>query len=976
MDSQQLTLAQNTNHYIYSDRLSLICVSSIEGLNRFDGINIKLYKFNLEQQFISSNIQSSFFEDELNRFWFSTYEALHVYIPEKDDLEYQQFWDSNGELIESDYKVFHIEGENLYFKAGDEFFKYDICLRKVIQRWLLNIRNSHEASVVIGKDLERLYYALEDTLYWLDLKRNTTKPYFAKLESPISYLLCSSGLELFVGLNNGEFLHWDNDRNKIVTRSKISTRRISGMCYFGNKSLIVSDGDQLLFYDVEHKKVRDTLILYDKEKCNQQLKNLIIPYVDSDSILWIGSDGYGVVSSDLKKSKFKHINLKDRPHNVTGVFPWRSNRIISVTRKAEVGYYNSRFNQWEDLVYPKDQTISSSFIKASLILPNDVLVLADWDYLMSFDLIRKKYSMLTPKNQEPLQGFLEFKAGPDGRIYALTFNKGIVEFQLEGNQYTWKNIPGINLQSKPFTLFDLDSRGNIYLGYNDETVLFYKHEADGSYKFVYEFNIAGGVKDISESKNKGHVYLANNNGLFDLDIHQLSYTVIQSKDKSLNQVLYCAIPDTAGFLWMSSNSGILRYCLKDSTVHQFKEKDGIQGYEYNTFAYLQDSNDIIYMGGVNGLNSFNPYKIKLSTKKAPVNIYSFKINDVETKKYGAANTLYTLALPYSENTISFEFLAIDYNDPEATRVKYKMEGVDKDFITASDVKGFARYANLKPDKYRFLIKSANADQVWNDELRVISISIIPPFWMTWWFRLLSIFSILSLGYWILREYYYRQLEKKDLILREQKLIIDKQQAIEKERSRIASEMHDDLGSGLTTIRYLSDRALKNAGTDEEKNQISKIASQSNSLIRNMSEIIWALNTRNDTTGNLLAYLRRYASEFLEEHQIHLQWLQEGIPDNQKLSGEVRRNVHLTVKEALNNIAKHSHANEVIINSRLIGGNIVVSIMDNGIGFDPSTKLDSGNGLYNMQKRMEQIKGHLDIHKKDKGMEVVLHFPIS
>ncbi|MGB3226675.1 MAG: histidine kinase dimerization/phosphoacceptor domain-containing protein, partial [Saprospiraceae bacterium] len=109
--------------------------------------------------------------------------------------------------------------------------------------------------------------------------------------------------------------------------------------------------------------------------------------------------------------------------------------------------------------------------------------------------------------------------------------------------------------------------------------------------------------------------------------------------------------------------------------------------------------------------------------------------------------------------------------------------------------------------------------------------------------------------------YTQQLEKKDLLLKQQNLIIENQQAIEKERNRIASEMHDDLGSGLTTIKYLSERALKQAKDPEEEKQVKRISEHSSQLVRNMSEIIWAMNTRYDTLENLLAYIRRYASEY-------------------------------------------------------------------------------------------------------------------
>ncbi|MBK9726861.1 MAG: hypothetical protein IPO86_01955 [Saprospiraceae bacterium] len=224
--------------------------------------------------------------------------------------------------------------------------------------------------------------------------------------------------------------------------------------------------------------------------------------------------------------------------------------------------------------------------------------------------------------------------------------------------------------------------------------------------------------------------------------------------------------------------------------------------------------------------------------------------------------------------------------------------------------------------------------------------------------------------------YTQQLEKKDLLLKQQNLIIENQQAIEKERNRIASEMHDDLGSGLTTIKYLSERALKQAKDPEEEKQVKRISEHSSQLVRNMSEIIWAMNTRYDTLENLLAYIRRYASEYLEEHVIALDWQQEIMAEGLKLSGEKRRNVFLVCKEALHNITKHAQADKVIISAKFQENLLQISIADNGIGFEFESKKELGNGLFNMQKRMEQVQGSLNIQKQSKGTLLMLQFSIS
>lgn len=225
--------------------------------------------------------------------------------------------------------------------------------------------------------------------------------------------------------------------------------------------------------------------------------------------------------------------------------------------------------------------------------------------------------------------------------------------------------------------------------------------------------------------------------------------------------------------------------------------------------------------------------------------------------------------------------------------------------------------------------------------------------------------------------FQNETDKKDALLREQALLIEKQQAIELERTRIASEMHDDLGSGLTTIRYLSDKALTQAKDAEEAIQIKKIADHSNALVRNMSEIIWAMNSRFDNAENLIGYLRRYASEYLEEHNLPLKFI---IADDHlqeiSIGGEKRRNLFLVFKEILHNTVKYSKAERVEIKVNT-GDQILITISEiGGKGFDPAISSEKGNGIYNCNKRMSGIQGHITFEKSDESMNIIISAPIN
>jgi signal transduction histidine kinase len=215
---------------------------------------------------------------------------------------------------------------------------------------------------------------------------------------------------------------------------------------------------------------------------------------------------------------------------------------------------------------------------------------------------------------------------------------------------------------------------------------------------------------------------------------------------------------------------------------------------------------------------------------------------------------------------------------------------------------------------------------------------------------------------------------KDAMLREQSLIILSQQNIEKERNRIAAEMHDDLGSGLTTIKYLSEKAISKSADNHEIEEIKKISNYSNELVHNMAEIIWAMNSRFDNTQSLSSYIRRYASEYMEENNIELYFSCNFNEDLTMISGEKRRNIFLIIKEILHNIVKYSNATAVNISLDFETKYILIIEEINGVGFDITTKNNKGNGLFNINKRANSINGTLKIERQNSGMKYILAVP--
>ncbi len=188
------------------------------------------------------------------------------------------------------------------------------------------------------------------------------------------------------------------------------------------------------------------------------------------------------------------------------------------------------------------------------------------------------------------------------------------------------------------------------------------------------------------------------------------------------------------------------------------------------------------------------------------------------------------------------------------------------------------------------------------------------------------------------------------------MVLEKQAELENERKRIAADMHDDLGSGLTRITYLSQMAL----SSDTQSNLQKIKSTASELVGNMSELIWVMTEENNTLGDLITYIKSYGVDYFEHNQIGFKIELPETPDELKIDSNLRRNLFLSVKESFHNIVKHAGAKNVCVKI-VIDTHLTVQISDDGIGIGalPSVNRFGGNGLKNMQTRMANLAGTVD-----------------
>jgi len=456
--------------------------------------------------------------------------------------------------------------------------------------------------------------------------------------------------------------------------------------------------------------------------------------------------------------------------------------------------------------------------------------------------------------------------------------------------------------------------------------------------------------------SRGTLWIGTAAGLNRFERSTETFTHFTTKDGIASDFIGAILEDDSGSLWLKTGKGVSKFNPRTGTFRNYDASDGVNINPSWGKASYKNKNGEMFIGGSNGFVRFYPDSIKDNPHVPPIVITAFKKFDKPVPLDTVISEKKVLELSYQDNVFSFEFVALNYTSPEANQYACKLEGFDKDWIYCG-TRRYASYTNLDGGTYVFKVKGSNNDGVWNEAGTSIAVIITPPFWKTWWGRTIFFVTIaVSIGGTI------RYIAVRKMRRRMQAL--EQQHALERERLRISRDMHDEVGANLTKISVMSELAMKNRQTpDGGTKELLKISQTSREVIDNIGAILWAINPRNDRLDNLAGYIRESTSEYLEMTPIKYRFDFPELMPGHPLSAEVRRNIFLTMKEAINNVVKHSGATLVELHCRVTDHEVEFGIQDNGRGFIIEDLSRHGSGLLNMKKRIEDINGNLQIESQ-------------
>jgi signal transduction histidine kinase len=310
-------------------------------------------------------------------------------------------------------------------------------------------------------------------------------------------------------------------------------------------------------------------------------------------------------------------------------------------------------------------------------------------------------------------------------------------------------------------------------------------------------------------------------------------------------------------------------------------------------------------------------------------------------------------LPPGHSKIEFAFTALSFNSPENVQFRYRLKGFDTEWVEAGTQRS-ARYPRLPAGHYEFEVTACNEAGVWNKTGFHLPLVVQPFFWQTWWFGMLLVVTFTVLVIAVVRYVSFRRLRRRMRLL-EQQAVLDK------ERARIAKDLHDDLGASMTQMTLVLELALQQrTEPDAVIGTVHDGLHAAREAIKSLDAAVWAVNPINNTLPELVAYIGQFGMEFLQRANIRCDLDLPDHPPERPVSAELRHSLFLIVKEALNNVVRHAHASEVRLQILITDATLDLLIADNGRGIEQKPDDTLADGLRNMRQRAEELNAQFQI----------------
>ncbi len=523
-----------------------------------------------------------------------------------------------------------------------------------------------------------------------------------------------------------------------------------------------------------------------------------------------------------------------------------------------------------------------------------------------------------PKNRYPSSAITQT---PDGDVWVAVFGEGIRRFR--GGQQISDSVSQ-GLSSKSVLALHADREGSLWAGTFD-----------------------GGLNRYRDGK-----------------ITQYTTRVGLHHDS-----VYSVLEDDRGNLWMSSNEGIFRVSKKElndfadgktKAIHSvvYGKSDGMRSVECNGGLHpvaWKSLDGKLWFITAKGVVRIDPNHLPVNRKPPILNLEELIVDG--TQHISLEGKPGPISIQPGEGRLEFYYTGISLKAPEKVRFQYKLEGLDHDWIDVAN-RRIAYFTNISPGNYTFRVRAANADGIWNEADASVAFRLQPHFYQTWWFYALCGLAILS-AVWQIQGYRLRRMLE-----------------MERLRMRIATDLHDDIGTSLTQISFLSELMQHQPEDLSRTDSLKRISESSREVIQSMSDIVWAVDPQKDKMGDLVLRMRKFANDLLSSKDIPFRFQISSLDEKREIDPYTRRHIFLIFKESINNMVKHSGCTNAEISLQILGNELILAIQDNGKGLVSENGHD-GRGLRSMKQRAKEIGANFEmITAPNAGTKILLRLPLT
>jgi ligand-binding sensor domain-containing protein/two-component sensor histidine kinase len=566
----------------------------------------------------------------------------------------------------------------------------------------------------------------------------------------------------------------------------------------------------------------------------------------------------------------------------------------------------------------------------------------------------KKLATAPFDNFFPVTAFLP---GDNGKIWMSRYSNEFIEYDPALMKFTRHHLKDYNISPQQMKLAK-DADGHLWILGNSSGL----YQVDPETKKIQE-KIAHEKSNINSLRQPEVIFFKDLGKHLFLGYDQKGFSLFDKKSKHFQHYYRSeglsgnrvndAWNYNDGNIWIATSNGISSLNMASGQLVSYNYDDGILN--NNVFFITQLPTGLLAAGTAKGVLLFDPQQVKIQAKLAAPIITDISVYGKQMKADSLLETGESLYISHQENYFSLNYISLQFSHQQQVEYAYMLEGFDKDWIEAGN-RRFTSYANMQGGKYIFRLKARLPGGSWIESKTPLALHVATVFYKRWWFIPFCALVLLGLFYALFR-YRLRQLIK-----------------LERMRSAISSDLHDEVGATLSSISIFSEMAKQNIPADSKAAPyLQRIGDRSRDSIEKMSDIIWSINPANDSLQEMLSRMKTFVNENVEGRDIDIHWQQSESIGSLRLGMMQRKNFYLLFKEAIINAVKYADANAISVEIAANGKIVSLSITDDGKGFN-FDDIKPGNGIKNIRHRAIQLNGIALIESSPgKGTKVFVEF---